>query len=124
MLYSQKIQESSQFTNVIKKDCAPVSLPKLFKPQSSFFPLEKCRAPQVESKLFLFFADRLCSQVFAGSASDHLFWTHTTHPVFHYAFLLQPELIQLAASQLASNIRGSGFPERKGRNNIKKRDLV
>lgn len=62
---------------------------------------------------------------FAGSASDHLFWTHTTHPVFHYAFLLQPELIQLAASQLASNIQGSGFPERKGRNNIKKkRDLV
>lgn len=43
--------------------------------------------------------------------------------MFHYAFLLQPELIQLAASQLASNIQGSGFPERKGRNTIKKQIL-
>jgi len=43
--------------------------------------------------------------------------------VFHSAFLLQPGLIQLAASQLASYIQGSGLPESKGRNDIKKKEI-
>lgn len=104
----------------------PASLPKLFKARTYFslWKRKKCKAPQVEPELFLF-ADCLLSQVFAGSAVDHLFWTHTTHFGFHSAFLRQPELIQPAASQLASNRQGSGFPERKGRNNIKgKKELI
>jgi len=106
--------------------CPQRLFPSSLKPEL-IFPIgkeKKCKAPQVEPELFLF-ADCLLSQVFAGSAVDHLFWTHTPHFGFHSAFLRQPELIQPAASQLASNRQGSGFPERKGRNNIKgKKELI